>query len=294
MQLSIIIPLYNIHSYKDKLLKNIRKIYDQRYEYIFVDDGSIDKSLNFLKKNLKLKNMYFYQLKNNSGPGIARNIGIKKAKGKYILFLDADDDIISKNLLKILNCIKQKNFDLYYYNFYKKNFTLSKLCLFNNIKSKFALNLFLKKELDMSVNFCLFRKSFLIKKKIRFNKGVYEDIFFMIKCLYNARNISGKDLKVYIKNNTANSITNTFKKFNIECFIKSCNQKYKLLNDNRIYSQNLQYGLRGDYVTVIKMIKKSKSTMSEKLINKIFRKIIDPNFIIKTKYDKIVQTNLYK
>ena len=115
MQLSVIIPLYNIHSYKEKFLKNVRKIYDQRCEYIFIDDGSIDKSLNFLKKKLKLKNMHFYQLKKNSGPGIARNIGIKKAKGKYILFLDADDDIIPKNLMKILNYVKKKNFDLYYY-----------------------------------------------------------------------------------------------------------------------------------------------------------------------------------
>lgn len=293
MQLSVIIPLYNIHSYKEKFLKNVRKIYDQRCEYIFIDDGSIDKSLNFLKKKLKLKNMHFYQLKKNSGPGIARNIGIKKAKGKYILFLDADDDIIPKNLMKILNYVKKKNFDLYYYNFYKKNFTLNRLCLLNNIKPKLALNLFLKKELDMSVNFCLFRKNFLIKKKIRFDKGVYEDIFFMIKCLFNARKISGKNLKVYIKNNTKNSITNTFKKYNIECFIKSCNQKYRLLGDKTIYSQNLQYGLRGDYVTVLKMIKKSKHMIPKKLINTIFRKIINSNFIIKTKYDKIVKTNLF-
>ena len=293
MQLSVIIPLHNIHLYKEKFLKNVKKIYDKRCEYIFIDDGSIDKSLIFLKKNLKLKNMRFYQLKKNSGPGIARNIGIKKAKGKYILFLDADDDIIPKNLMKILDYVKKKKFDLFYYNFYKKNFTLSRLCLLNNIKPKLALNLFLKKELDMSVNFCLFRKNFLIKKKIKFDKGVYEDIFFMIKCLFNARNISGRNLKVYIKNNTKNSITNTFKKYNIECFIKSCNQKYRLLSDNKIYSQNLQYGLRGDYVTVLKMIKKSKHMTSYKLINTTFRKIINPNFIVKTKYDKIVKTNLF-
>ena len=80
--------------------------------------------------------------------------------------------------MKILDYVKKKKFDLFYYNFYKKNFTLSRLCLFNNIKPKLALNLFLKKELDMSVNFCLFRKNFLIKKKLNLIKGCMK-IFFL-------------------------------------------------------------------------------------------------------------------
>lgn len=290
---TIIIPFFNIIKFRNIFLKRIKKIYDSNFQYIFVDDGSKDDTLFFLKKKLNKKNFFFLKLKKNCGPGIARNEAINIAKGKYILFLDSDDKIDLKSLKKILQIIKNKTFDLYYYDFYKKDFYLKKLCDFKKIDSSFVLNLFLRKELDMSVNHCLFNKNFLNKNKIAFKAGVYEDIAFMCKCLLKAKKISSKKILVYFKEKRRSSITNTFSKKNTIYFIKSCIEKYKIFFKNNFFFDSLQYGLRGDYCSVLKMNTKSNVKIKKKIIDKMFKKIINANFIENTNYDKIVNKNLF-
>ena len=88
---SVIIPMYNSQLYIERCISSIlTQTYDQ-VEILVVDDGSIDNSADIIKKiqqeNGKLK--YFYQ--QNSGPGMARNKAIQESKGKYLLFVDADD-----------------------------------------------------------------------------------------------------------------------------------------------------------------------------------------------------------
>lgn len=290
---TIIIPFFNIIKFRNIFLKKIKKIYDSNFQYIFVDDGSKDDTLSFLKKKLKKQNFFFLKLKKNCGPGIARNEAMKIAKGKYILFLDFDDTIVINSLKKISQTIKNKSFDLYYYDFAKKNFYLKKLCDFKKIDSSFALSLFLRKELDMSVNHCLFNNNFLKENKIIFRAGIYEDIVFMCKCLLKAKKISSKKILVYIKQKRKFSITNTFSNKNTEYFIKSSIEKYKIFFNNKFFFDSLQYGLRGDYCSVLKMNKKSNVKIKKKFIDKIFKKMINANFIENTNYDKIVNKNLF-
>ncbi len=291
--ITVIIPFFNIIKFRKKLLKHISKIYKNNFQYIFVDDGSEDDTLYFLEKNLNKKNIIYLRLNKNYGPGIARNYALKYAKGKYILFLDSDDRINTKSLSKIIKFIKNKTFDLYYYNFKKKNFYLKKLSNFKKISSSFVLDLFLRKELDMSVNNCLFNKNFLKKNKLSFGKGIYEDIVFMCKCFLKANKISSKNILVYTKINRNNSITNTFTKKNTKFFIASCVQKYKIFYKKKKFLDNLQYGLRGDYCSVLKMNKKSKEKIKKNVIDRVFKKIINEKFIVKTNYDKIVYKNLF-
>ena len=113
---SFIIPVFN----KEKYLKFVlSSLYNQKgnfkKEYIFVDDGSTDNSLSFLK--LYTKNWKNTQIisQNNKGSASATNAGIKLAQNKYIKFLDADDLILydtTKSLLKIIE--KNKNINLVY------------------------------------------------------------------------------------------------------------------------------------------------------------------------------------
>jgi hypothetical protein len=55
----------------------------------------------------------------------------------------------------------------------------------------------------------------------------------------------------------------------------------------------LQYGLRGDYCSVLKMNRKSIVRIKKGVINKIFKKLIHPDFVENTNYDKIVNKNLF-
>lgn len=87
---SIIIPNYNR---AQSIIKSIRSVLNQTYtnfELIIVDDCSTDNSLEEISK-IKDERIIVYQLKNNSGPAVARNYGISNSKGNYISFLDSDD-----------------------------------------------------------------------------------------------------------------------------------------------------------------------------------------------------------
>lgn len=86
---SIVIPLYNKESFIKRTLEKVLNQSFIDFEVIVVDDGSTDESVNVVK-NIKDDRIKIFS-KTNGGVSSARNYGIKKASGKYIAFLDADD-----------------------------------------------------------------------------------------------------------------------------------------------------------------------------------------------------------
>lgn len=92
-KLSIIIPCYNSADKLILYLKSIENLDINMVEFVIIDDCSKDNSYNSLLHYQSISNLQIQILQNekNSGPGYARNQGIKKCKGKYITFLDSDD-----------------------------------------------------------------------------------------------------------------------------------------------------------------------------------------------------------
>lgn len=90
-RISIIIPCYNGAKYIRETLDCLQKQTIDDWECVIVNDGSTDNSLEILKEYVVKDSRYKYIDKENEGPSIARNIGIAKSSGKYILPLDADD-----------------------------------------------------------------------------------------------------------------------------------------------------------------------------------------------------------
>lgn len=98
MFLSIIVPFYNSEFKADRLLNTISHLNFKEVEYIFVDDGSTD---NTYKKLVSFRDSNPHHnisavTQENKGPGGARNTGLKLANGKYVWFVDSDDDITSE------------------------------------------------------------------------------------------------------------------------------------------------------------------------------------------------------
>ena len=92
--ISIIIPVYNGEKYIPELINNLKaqKASSNTLELVFVDDGSIDKSLEILNSYRESEEFTLsVYSQENSGVSAARNLGIKYAKGDYITFLDVDD-----------------------------------------------------------------------------------------------------------------------------------------------------------------------------------------------------------
>ena len=87
---SIIIPVYNAEKYIKQTIETIKGQVYGNWEAVFVDDCSTDKSAEIIKKDVSNK-IKLIKLNKNSGPAIARNIGIEVSEGKYVCFLDADE-----------------------------------------------------------------------------------------------------------------------------------------------------------------------------------------------------------
>lgn len=103
---SIIIPVYNVEEYIKKCLDSVIDQSFKDFEVIVVNDGTKDNSMEIVKN-------YPVTIINqeNQGLSVARNTGAKKAKGKYILFLDSDD-YLEKDTLKEINESLKNNPDL--------------------------------------------------------------------------------------------------------------------------------------------------------------------------------------
>jgi glycosyltransferase involved in cell wall biosynthesis len=301
--ISIIIPYYNdknnlLIKYATKLDKILNNL---PVEIIYIDDGSTDKSYENLSNiNLKSNLFRFIRLKKNNGPGIARNLGIKKSKGQYLIFLDSDDMLIKKGIQKLLEKVRyKKNFDLIFLNYIKKEIKQINLSK-SNFTKKDLLKKYLRTELDMGPNFYLFRKKFIQSNKFYFKKGYYEDILFMLKVFTKMKRYSHFLFKVYIKNNNKNSITNNFSFKHLKDFNNACVSKKNYFLSNidgnfeGINYNDLQFGLRGDYVFSQKILKKCRANYKKIELNKLFyKKIISDKFIPLTTYDKIVMKDLF-
>ena len=97
---SIIIPVYNVEQYIKECLESLKKQTYQDFEVIIVNDGTKDNSMEIVKE-------YPYKVINqtNQGLSIARNTGVKHAKGEYIIFLDSDDYLEPNTMLKIFEVL---------------------------------------------------------------------------------------------------------------------------------------------------------------------------------------------
>lgn len=99
---SIIIPVYNAQKYLCQCIDSVLQQSFQDYEIILIDDGSEDLSAELCCEYERVNDCISFFSISHSGAGAARNEGLKKSKGKYILFLDADDYWNSKEVLSTI------------------------------------------------------------------------------------------------------------------------------------------------------------------------------------------------
>lgn len=179
-KISIIIPMYNAKKYLRICLDSIVKQTLNDIEVITINDRSFDNTLQIVQeyKN-KVPNLSIISTK-NYGPGHARNIGIELAEGEYIKFLDADDELPSKNTLeKIYNIASTKEIDILIGKYYTH---LGKIDLSKGYKtlgretSGFIKDKFYPFKEMPGVGDKLFRKEHI--GTIRFPETKWEDLAF--------------------------------------------------------------------------------------------------------------------
>ena len=91
MKVSIIMPVFNSENYVSKSIDSIMNQTYDNWELIIVNDGSSDDTEAICREYSECDNRIKLINIKNSGPSVARNIGLQNSKGNYILFLDGDD-----------------------------------------------------------------------------------------------------------------------------------------------------------------------------------------------------------
>jgi hypothetical protein len=117
---SIIIPCYNQAQFLDAALQSVHYQTYSNWECIVVNDGSADNSEDIAKEWTAKDIRFQYFHKENAGVSSARNLGIEKAKGQYLQFVDADDIVDKRKLelsLQELNLIENKGLKIVISNF---------------------------------------------------------------------------------------------------------------------------------------------------------------------------------
>lgn len=113
-KISIIIPVYNVEDYLEQCLDSILNETYSNYEIILVDDGSSDSSPAICDRYSKNYSNVDVIHKRNEGVSVARNVGIEKSKGEYIVFIDSDD-WVREDFLKVLDA-NAGNADLLFFS----------------------------------------------------------------------------------------------------------------------------------------------------------------------------------
>lgn len=111
---SVIIPCYNQGKYIEECINSVKNQDYENIEIIIVNDGSTEQETKDILNDLKNdKSLKIFNIK-NSGVAYARNYGIKKSNGKYILPLDADDKIGDTYIRKCISVLKEDKADIVY------------------------------------------------------------------------------------------------------------------------------------------------------------------------------------
>lgn len=176
MILSVIIPVYNKAPYLERCFDSL---IDKEAQIIIVDDGSTDGSAEVCDEYGDEYGWEVYHIK-HGGVSVARNLGLSKAKGQYVTFLDADD-CYTEDAIEVMNKIARHGFNIYQFNHFRHHETGTVSDYI--VKGHKDLN-HIPRRWPMVWN-KMYKRSFLVKHRIQFKKGVQfgEDELFSARCI---------------------------------------------------------------------------------------------------------------
>lgn len=135
VDVSVIIPVYNAAKTLERCIESLLcQEGDFSYEIILVNDGSIDTSVEQLDKLAVEHNRVIVFHQPNAGPGAARNTGIAKSRGRYVVFVDADDYVNADYIRHLYDARDERERELIIGGFVKHNAYSEKSVLFTRCK----------------------------------------------------------------------------------------------------------------------------------------------------------------
>lgn len=234
--ITIIIPVYNAEKYIDRCLKSLLNQTFKDFNIILINDGSKDRSLEIIEKYEKSYSFIKVFNQENKGPAMARNMGIKNVKTKYLMFIDADDYVDEDYVETYYNEIKDSKNDIVMGGFRKTDG--------NKVSFIRKLNdgIFAKYIVTGPVS-KIYKTDFIRKNNVLFlDTNSSEDVYFSLTLIAKGAKIKTIEYIGYNYYDNLNSISNTSH--------KGFNQEIRILEllDSINYKSGLDVELNEYYI----------------------------------------------
>lgn len=204
--ISLIVTGFNIAEFVEQCLNSFLHVNSDLVEIIFVDDGSVDVTLD-LVKDFSIKNSININIisKINGGVSSARNLGLKLSKNDYVAFIDGDDFIDFNELSKIINSNDFGISDVIFGNYFnyqddffnsKKNNTMKEYSCKNGLEVLIEYFLI---DISPSVWKAVYKRKNLIQNNLYFLEDVpvAEDFEWLFRVLYTSEYVSTTNYYYY-------------------------------------------------------------------------------------------------
>ncbi|CEH33395.1 glycosyltransferase family 2 protein [Romboutsia lituseburensis] len=250
--ISIIIPVYNVENYIEECLKSIFNQTYKNIEVIIVNDGSTDRSKNIIEKfKLKYKNIIYLE-QENKGVSEARNLGLRHAKGEYVMYIDSDDYMEINMIEEMYSKAKSLDYDIVICGHIKKydhKPRKDKIRVFNIIEkdvytNEDILGMMLEFKVNGFVWDKLFKRQQLIENKFYFQPNMYfEDWIPVMKQIYSSKKIGILNKPLYYYRQRETSLIHKKNE-------KILNDYFYTINSIYEYISKLELTFRGEQIKV--------------------------------------------
>lgn len=211
--LSIVVPAYNVELYLERCIKSFyqQQLNAGSFEVIIVNDGSTDSTGNIAKDLITaFSNIHLIE-QPNLGLSASRNAGLRFAKGKYLLFVDADDYLIENTLPGLLNFVNTNNLEIGMFSQLKIDLNGRKELLRAPIVNDLFVTgeeIYAKRTGDSACKY-LIRLDFLINNDLYFNEEAiyFEDAEWGPRVFSKAQRCGGLDVVFYVYELRRGSLT---------------------------------------------------------------------------------------
>ena len=303
---SVIIPVYNTERFLERLILSLEKQTFKQFEIIWVNDGSTDNSFRIIESH-KAKDKRFVLLnQENKGVSEARNLGLRHACGKYIMFADSDDFLHSRCIELAVDAIRKSQADICQFSY--KYIGLNDEVVDKNYKNlpklycvKNPLNMYLDKKMKKSglVWDKIYKED--IARCVSFRKvQPGEDDLYSFEIMFKAKKVSFLDAQLYYHTRNPMSImhlTTDNKYYNNSLMV--ANEFYdivKIYTKNNKINKRIQEKLKIYYaekflfkIYISKPIRnKMKNIDMEKNIKFVYEQLQKNNFNIKWRFKLVL------
>lgn len=214
-KVSVVLPVYNTREYLADALRSLTEQTLREIEIVCVDDGSTDGSAGLLREWAEQDGRIVVYSQPNQKQGVARNTGMRAAKGEYMLFLDSDDMLEKDALEQLYERASAEKLDMLYYDgrsfyeneemeraFLKFKMTYIRKGLDDETLSgpEFLVRCSMNRSYVVSACMVLMRREFILQNGILFRPGViHEDNAFTFAAMIQAGRVSYINRQLYLR-----------------------------------------------------------------------------------------------